>query len=106
MRYSVGRAVGVMAATAVVVLGMAGIAAATTTRAVAPAVVADPASVVDTRVMTTGGGNDFPGVDVPFGVIQWSPGTSPSRPPGGGYKFPPTPVPRLHPTPLGRPRRR
>jgi predicted alpha-1,2-mannosidase len=54
---------------------------------VVPAAVADPASVVNTTVMTTGGGNDFPGVDVPFGMVQWSPDTSPSRPLGGGYNF-------------------
>src|SRR5947207_14111 len=51
------------------------------------ALVADPASVVDARVMSTGGGNDFPGVDMPFGMVQWSPDTSPSRPLGGGYSF-------------------
>src|SRR5881227_884935 len=45
------------------------------------------AAVVNTTVMTTGGGNDFPGVDMPFGMVQWSPDTSPSRPLGGGYSF-------------------
>jgi len=33
-----------------------------------------------------GAGNDFPGADVPFGMVQWSPDTS-SRPPGGGYDY-------------------
>ena len=41
------------------------------------ALVADPASVVN-PFMTTGGGNDFPGVDVPFGMVQWSPDTTPT----------------------------
>src|SRR5438067_13869721 len=64
---------------------VAGAAAAATSTP--QAVVADPASVVNTTVMTTGGGNDFPGVDVPIGMVHWSPDTSPSRPLGGGYSF-------------------
>ena len=59
--------------------------APTAAHAAAAALVADPASTVDTRIMTTGGGNDFPGADMPFGMVQWSPDTSPSRPDGGGY---------------------
>src|SRR5205807_5864967 len=81
MRYRVGL---VVVATVVASVGIAGGMAGA---AVAPAVVADPASVVDMRVMTTGGGNDFPGADMPFGMVQWSPDTSPSRPLGGGYNF-------------------
>ncbi|MDH6131393.1 putative alpha-1,2-mannosidase [Kitasatospora sp. MAA4] len=52
--------------------------------------VADPASLVDPFVGTGSGGavvgqvDTFPGADVPFGMLQWSPDT-PSRPPGGGY---------------------
>ncbi len=49
--------------------------------------VADPASLVNTLVGTTGGGNTFPGADVPFGMIQWSPDTSPDRSQGGGYDY-------------------
>jgi predicted alpha-1,2-mannosidase len=49
--------------------------------------VADPASLVDTRTWTTSGGNTFPGADVPFGMLQWSPDTTPSRSAGGGYTF-------------------
>jgi predicted alpha-1,2-mannosidase len=45
----------------------------------------DPASYVDTRIGTTGGGNTFPGPDVPFGMVQWSPDTSPNRNDGSGY---------------------
>ena len=86
MRYKGVRAgvVGVVAALAAVGFTGTAVAGPVTTKA---ALVADPASVVDTRVMTTGGGNDFPGVDVPFGMLQWSPDTSPSRPLGGGYNF-------------------
>src|SRR4051794_36108487 len=29
----------------------------------------DPASLVDTRTRTTGGGNTFPGADVPYGMV-------------------------------------
>jgi putative alpha-1,2-mannosidase len=43
--------------------------------------------VVNSTVMTTNGGNDFPGVNVPFGMVQRSSDTSPSRPLGGGYNF-------------------
>ncbi len=49
--------------------------------------VTDPAPLVDTRTWTTGGGNTFPGADVPFGMVQWSPDTMPSRSAGGGYTY-------------------
>ena len=47
----------------------------------------DPATLVDTRTWTTGGGNTFPGADVPFGMVQWSPDTVPNRSAGGGYTY-------------------
>jgi predicted alpha-1,2-mannosidase len=49
--------------------------------------VQDLASLVDTRTWTTGGGNTFPGADVPFGMVQWSPDTLPNRSDGGGYSY-------------------
>jgi len=55
-----------------------------------PAAVTDPAALVDPMVGTGSGGatvgqvDTFPGADMPFGMIQWSPDTS-SRPDGGGY---------------------
>src|ERR1700733_5450947 len=49
--------------------------------------VSDLATLVDTRTWTSGGGNTFPGADVPFGMVQWSPDTSPDRSDGGGYNF-------------------
>ena len=49
--------------------------------------VADLASLVDTRTWTTGGGNTFPGAEVPYGMVQWSPDTSPNRNAGGGYSY-------------------
>ena len=48
--------------------------------------VTDPASLVNTFIGTTGDGHDFPGADVPFGMMQWSPDTT-SRPKGGGYEY-------------------
>jgi predicted alpha-1,2-mannosidase len=47
----------------------------------------DLASTVDTRTWTSGGGNTFPGADVPFGMVQWSPDTYPDRNAGGGYGY-------------------
>ena len=54
------------------------------THAVSPS---DLASLVDTRTWTSGGGNTYPGADVPFGMVQWSPDTLPNRSDGGGYNF-------------------
>jgi len=51
-----------------------------------PDYVSDPASLVNTFIGTTNGGDTFPGADVPFGMVQWSPDT-PSRPDGGGYSY-------------------
>jgi predicted alpha-1,2-mannosidase len=58
----------------------------------ATAAVTDPAALVDPTVGTGSGGatvgqvDTFPGADMPFGMIQWSPDTS-SRPDGGGYNY-------------------
>ena len=51
------------------------------------ALVPDPASIVNTLIMTSGGGNDFPGADVPFGMVQWSPDSATNRNSGGGYDY-------------------
>jgi predicted alpha-1,2-mannosidase len=56
-------------------------------RAVVTEAVTDPATLVDTRTWTTGGGNTFPGAEVPWGMVQWSPDTMPGRSAGGGYSF-------------------
>ncbi len=45
------------------------------------------AALVDSRTWTSAGGNTFPGADVPFGMMQWSPDTMPHRSAGGGYTF-------------------
>jgi len=34
---------------------------------------------------TFGGGHNFPGATLPFGMVQWSPDTTPSAPHSGGY---------------------
>jgi predicted alpha-1,2-mannosidase len=47
----------------------------------------DLADLVDTRTWTSGGGNTFPGADVPFGMVQWSPDTMPGYNDGGGYQY-------------------
>jgi predicted alpha-1,2-mannosidase len=46
-----------------------------------------PATLADTRTWTSSGGNTFPGADVPFGMVQWSPDTMPTYNAGGGYQF-------------------
>ncbi|MGH9072211.1 MAG: GH92 family glycosyl hydrolase, partial [Acidimicrobiales bacterium] len=56
--------------------------------------VADPASLVNPLIGTGSGGkvvgdvDTFPGADYPFGMLQWSPDTSPTRTDGGGYYYP------------------
>ncbi|WP_229881910.1 lectin [Streptomyces alanosinicus] len=49
--------------------------------------VTDPASLVNPFIGTTHAADDFPGADTPFGMVQWSPDTSPHRPDGGGYEY-------------------
>ncbi|OIJ64372.1 hypothetical protein WN71_029315 [Streptomyces mangrovisoli] len=61
----------------------AGAAGAGAARAAA---VSDPASLVNPFLGTSNAADDFPGADVPFGMVQWSPDT-PSRPDGGGYEY-------------------
>jgi predicted alpha-1,2-mannosidase len=72
--------------------GPAATTTAKTTAKTTTAQVKDPASYVDPFVGTGSGGtvvgqvDTFPGADVPFGMLQWSPDT-PSRPAGGGYNY-------------------
>ncbi len=49
--------------------------------------VSEPATHVNTTLGTTSGGNMFPGADYPFGMLQWSPDTTPDRASGGGYDY-------------------
>uniref|UniRef100_A0AAU2VZZ4 Lectin n=1 Tax=Streptomyces sp. NBC_00008 TaxID=2903610 RepID=A0AAU2VZZ4_9ACTN len=71
-------------ATCLLSLGLA--APTTVANAATPAAVTDPASLVNPLLGTSNGGNTFPGADVPFGMVSWSPDTN-SRPPGGNYAY-------------------
>jgi predicted alpha-1,2-mannosidase len=53
----------------------------------APALVADPASLVNPLIGTSGEVDTFPGPDMPFGMMQWGPDTTPDRALGGGYEY-------------------
>jgi predicted alpha-1,2-mannosidase len=76
-------AVALLSSGVTMALGSGSAAAATTTGA---AYVSNPTALVNPFIGTTNGGNTFPGADVPFGMVQWSP-DSISRPPGGGYSY-------------------
>jgi predicted alpha-1,2-mannosidase len=77
----------------VALLSPAGAAAAAPAGPAGAAGTSDPASLVDTFVGTGSGGqvvgaiDDFPGADMPFGMVQWSPDTYPNRAEGGGYTY-------------------
>ncbi|MGV9708110.1 lectin [Streptomyces sp. NPDC003483] len=75
-------AIGLIAAGALAAAGLCAPAAA----AVRAALVTSPATVVNPFIGTSNQADDFPGADVPFGMVQWSPDT-PSRPSGGGYEY-------------------
>jgi predicted alpha-1,2-mannosidase len=55
--------------------------------------VSGPSAFVNPLMGTGVGGasvgsiDNFPGADVPFGMVQWSPDTFPDRSPGGGYAY-------------------
>jgi predicted alpha-1,2-mannosidase len=77
----------VTAATALgTTVAVAGTSSAATS-ASAPKLVTNPASLVNPFIGTSGAVDTFPGPDMPFGMIQWSPDTSPDRPEGGGYEY-------------------
>jgi predicted alpha-1,2-mannosidase len=54
---------------------------------------ADPAAKVDVFAGTRpgphtfGGGHNYPGATLPFGMLQWSPDTTPAAPHSGGYDW-------------------
>ncbi|MEU6324359.1 lectin [Streptomyces sp. NPDC047009] len=52
-----------------------------------PALVNDPASLVNPLIGTSGAVDTFPGPDMPAGMVQWGPDTTPNRPDGGGYEY-------------------
>ena len=53
-------------------------------RAASVSVESDPVRYVNTFVGTDNDGNTFPGATAPFGMVQWSPDTTPT----GWYKYP------------------
>jgi predicted alpha-1,2-mannosidase len=55
--------------------------------ATGPQFVTDPASLVNPMIGTSGAVDTFPGPDMPSGMMQWGPDTTPDRPSGGGYEF-------------------
>ncbi|MFD5539339.1 lectin [Streptomyces sp. NPDC127079] len=74
------------------VLGLAAlplpaIGSADAASAAAPALVKDPASLVNPLIGTSGAVDTFPGPDMPAGMVQWGPDTTPDRPDGGGYEY-------------------
>jgi predicted alpha-1,2-mannosidase len=75
-----------LAVAAVCAVTTVGMIVPVSTASAAPALVADPASVVNPFIGTSNAADDFPGADVPFGMVQWSPDT-PHRPDGGGYEY-------------------
>jgi predicted alpha-1,2-mannosidase len=46
-----------------------------------------PSSLVNPIIGTSGAVDTFPGPDMPFGMMQFSPDTAPARPAGGGYEY-------------------
>jgi predicted alpha-1,2-mannosidase len=81
---SMCRATAVAAVSTAVVMAV-GVGLASPAQA-SPVYVSNPASLVNPFIGTEGGGNTFPGADVPFGMVQWSPDTV-YRPDGGGYAY-------------------
>ncbi len=78
---------GPLALLATASLIVAGTAAPALAENVRPAaLVTSPASLVNPFIGTSHAADDFPGADLPFGMVQWSPDT-PSRPDGGGYEY-------------------
>ncbi|MFF4489957.1 GH92 family glycosyl hydrolase [Streptomyces sp. NPDC001544] len=70
---------------AVLPLPAIGAAHATSTRT--PALVKDAAALVNPLIGTSGAVDTFPGPDMPAGMVQWGPDTTPHRPDGGGYEY-------------------
>ncbi|HEV7562116.1 MAG TPA: GH92 family glycosyl hydrolase [Solirubrobacterales bacterium] len=69
----------------VVALGLAGTAPAASAGGFASRV--DPFAGTSGGPGTFGRGNNFPGASVPFGMVQWSPDTTPSDKNLGGYSY-------------------
>ncbi len=75
------------AAAAVVIAALAAAVPAQASPAASPQLAGDPAALVNPLIGTSGYVDTFPGADMPFGMVQWSPDTTPDRPAGGGYEY-------------------
>ncbi|MFE4818404.1 lectin [Streptomyces sp. NPDC056704] len=71
----------------IAVLPLPAIGGAHAASAATPALVRDPASLVNPLIGTSGAVDTFPGPDMPAGMVQWGPDTTPDRPSGGGYEY-------------------
>jgi predicted alpha-1,2-mannosidase len=79
-----GRLAAIAGAAALLAAALSGLTASTDPAAIP--LVSDPAALVNPFIGTAADGNDFPGADAPFGMVQWSPDTT-TRPDGGGYDY-------------------
>lgn len=61
--------------------------AAPSARAASPVSRVDPFAGTRPGPRTFGGGHNFPGAALPFGMVQWSPDTTPADRHGGGYDY-------------------
>lgn len=68
-------------------LPLTAIGSAQAASAATPALVTDPASLVNPLIGTSGAVDTFPGPDIAVGMVQWGPDTTPNRPDGGGYEY-------------------
>ena len=73
------------AAIAIAALTLAAAAVLPAAAAAGPAAYVNPLAGTRPGPGTFGGGHNFPGAALPFGMVQWSPDTTPSAPHSGGY---------------------
>ncbi|MET7480701.1 lectin [Streptomyces sp. NPDC005648] len=81
------RRLAVVSVLGMTVLSLPTVANAYAASTAAPALVTDPASLVNPLIGTSGAVDTFPGPDMPAGMMQWGPDTTPDRPDGGGYEY-------------------
>jgi predicted alpha-1,2-mannosidase len=75
------------AAAAILALGLALAAGAPAARGAGPAAHVHPLAGTRPGPGTFGGGHNFPGATLPFGMVQWGPDTTPAAPHSGGYDY-------------------
>jgi len=69
------------------VAGASASAGAVATLVSDPAALVNPFAGTGAAPVAPGSVGEFPGADVPFGMIQWSPDTTPDRTTGSGYSY-------------------